>query len=742
MSEMKYRRKMVPNSGGNRAQLKPIVTNPKQRVYQPTEKQKLALACPCETVLFGGARGGGKMQPLTAKILTPSGWTQMGKLRIGSIIVDPRTGGKQTVTKIFDHPAKDVYDVKFEDGRHCQCGLEHLWMVCKAIRPTHVPCRPWEVLSLEEILAHLASRPLEKVYVPLCNPVRYAKQERPLPYPPIGMGKHFGESLDKKIKLPEYYLFSSIAERISLIQGLFSTTGGKFFITPSETLARQAQHVLRSLGCACRIERKYEINHANPFFKVSDSTRREKVLAISSIKKNSQYQCRCISVSGKDGLYLTDNFIVTHNTECCRFKILQHVQLYGKHARILLMRKSLRELEQIIDRCRTMYNGIAVWREQKKRFEFRNGAICEFNYLDSNSIINYQGSEYTLVILDEVGQFDSYDNVKLLRGCLRSPAGVPCQLFMTCNPGGRLHNILKAEFIDPAPRGMVPIEDVDEATGERMGTYRVYIPAWLFENPYLMRNDPSYIQRLRQTGSPEMVRAWLKGDWDIISGGAFDKQWDRDIHVIKPFSIPRAWRIVASYDDGRTKPSVCLWFAVSDGSDYYLPSGEKRSTLRGDVFVIAELYFWSGKPNQGDLDCSTAKKAELILAKEVGLKYEISQRIADSAIFSSKVRSIANEFEEAGVYFDPCAKAPGTRVIAANLFRNMLAGSLERDERPGIFFFSTCHHCIRTIPTLPRDKKNPDDVDSGAEDHCYDAVCYFLLSDWNSIPQVADAGNI
>lgn len=427
-------------------------------------------------------------------------------------------------------------------------------------------------------------------------------------------------------------------------------------------------------------------------------------------------------------------------TECCRFKILQHAQLYGENARILLMRRSLKELEQIIDRCKVMYKGIAVWKEQKKRFEFRNGAICEFNYLEGESVHNYQGAEYTLIILDEVGQFDSYDDIKLLKGCLRSAAGVPTQLFMTCNPGGRLHNILKAEFIDPAPKGMVPIEDLDPL-GNPMGTFRVYIPAWLFENPYLLKNDPTYIQRLKQIGSPEMVRAWLKGDWDIIAGGAFDKLWDRDIHVIRPFRIPPSWRVIECYDEGQTRPAAMLWFAVSDGSDYYLPNGEKRSTIRGDVFVIAELYFWNGKPNEGDPECTTPLKAERIKIKEAGLGYEISQRIADSAIFSSKARSTADEFEDAGICFEPCNKAPGTRLIAANLFRSMLFGALERMEKPGIFFFSTCVHCIRTIPTLPRDRKNPDDVDSKAEDHCYDTVCYFLLSDYDAVAQVATAGN-
>ena len=425
-------------------------------------------------------------------------------------------------------------------------------------------------------------------------------------------------------------------------------------------------------------------------------------------------------------------------SHCCRFKILQHANLYGKNARMIFMRRSLKELEQFIDRCKVMFNSIAVWKEQKKRFEFKNGAICEFNYLEGESVHNYQGAEFTLVILDEVGQFDSYDDVRLLMGCLRSSAGVPCQLFMTGNPGGRLHNILKAEFIDPAPDGMVPILDTD-AFGNELGTTRIYIPSTLFENPHLMENDPKYIANLMKVGSPEMVRAWIKGDWNIISGGAFDKLFDRDIHVVKPFNVPADWRIIECYDDGITKPAAALWFAISDGSDYYLPSGESRSTIRGDIFVIAELYFWTGKPNEGTGE-SIQEKAEKILRKEKMIGREINQRIADSAIFSSRTRSAADEFMENGVPFDRCNKAPGSRIQAASMFRNKLMSSLERKEKPGIFFFSTCINCIRTIPTLPRDKREVDDIDSKSEDHLYDCVSYLLLSDYDAEVQTALSG--
>ena len=412
-------------------------------------------------------------------------------------------------------------------------------------------------------------------------------------------------------------------------------------------------------------------------------------------------------------------------------KILQHAQLYGKDARILFLRKTLKELEPNIDEAKRWFDGIAVWKEQKKRFEFRNGAICEFDYLEGDKIDSYQGHAYTLVVYDELGNFSSIREFDMMRGNMRSAAGVPCQIFATCNPGGTLHNIIKARFIDVAPP-MTPVADGWDDSGKPL-TWKVYIPSTLYENPYLLKNDPTYIQRLKQIGSPEMVRAWLLGDWNIISGGAFDKLFDRDIHVIKPFRVPKDWRVVEVYDDGTSKPYAVCWFAISDGSDYTLPNGETRHTIRGDTFVIAELYGWNGTPNCGTGE-SVESKAIKIKAKEKALGYHISERIADSAIFSSKVHSIADDFEENGICFSPCNKKQGSRINSINIFRNRLIGSLERKESPGIFWFNTCLNSIRTIPTLPRDKKNPDDVDSLSEDHCLEENTIIHTLEYGDVP--------
>jgi hypothetical protein len=68
--------------------------------------------------------------------------------------------------------------------------------------------------------------------------------------------------------------------------------------------------------------------------------------------------------------------------------------------------------------------------------------------------------------------------------------------------------------------------------------------------------------------------------------------------------------------------------------------------------------------------------------------------------------------------------------------RNRIAGKIEVHRRlacddhgtPRLRFFSTCNNTIRTLPTLPISKTNPEDVDTKAEDHAYDALRYMVMS--------------
>lgn len=78
--------------------------------------------------LIDAATGVGKMQPLDALIKVPGGWKKMGDIKVGDEVVTP-DGGKTKVVSIHPHGYKKLYRVTFYDGRSCECGDDHLWLV-------------------------------------------------------------------------------------------------------------------------------------------------------------------------------------------------------------------------------------------------------------------------------------------------------------------------------------------------------------------------------------------------------------------------------------------------------------------------------------------------------------------------------------------------------------------------------------------------------------------------------------
>jgi len=133
----------------------------------------------------------------------------------------------------------------------------------------------------------------------------------------------------------------------------------------------------------------------------------------------------------------------------------------------------------------------------------------------------YQGHNYTRVYVEEIGNFPSPAPVMKLMATLRSGAGVPVGLRATGNPGGPGHQWVRQRYIDPAPLGNRIIRD------PLTGLERVFIPSRVDNNQYI--DVEAYRQRLRASGSQELVRAWLDGDWSVTMGAFFDC-WNSTAH--------------------------------------------------------------------------------------------------------------------------------------------------------------------------------------------------------------------
>jgi hypothetical protein len=53
---------------------------------------------------------------------------------------------------------------------------------------------------------------------------------------------------------------------------------------------------------------------------------------------------------------------------------------------------------------------------------------------------------------------------------------------------------------------------------------------------------------------------------------------------------------------------------------------------------------------------------------------------------------------------------------------------IRSNGRPKLQIFNTCPNLIRELQSIPLDKSNPEDVDTHASDHAYDALRYLIMS--------------
>lgn len=198
------------------------------------------------------------------------------------------------------------------------------------------------------------------------------------------LSKYFDLSLTSSGKyIPEDYLYSSLEDRIAILNGLMDSDGTcmkngcSCFNTKSKQLAEDIKILVLSLGGFAKVREKrakyfnkkyneirdcgthYEVtitlcDSSIPIFRLKRKQDRVVYRTLRSderffdrVEKSRICDGQCIKVDAEDELYLTDNFIVTHNTSlttamashaaCNGFKVLQIVfedrikQIQRKH---------------------------------------------------------------------------------------------------------------------------------------------------------------------------------------------------------------------------------------------------------------------------------------------------------------------------------------------------------------------------------------------------------------------------
>lgn len=314
------------------------------------------------------------------------------------------------------------------------------------------------------------------------------------------------------------------------------------------------------------------------------------------------------------------------------------------------------------------------------------GHVLALRNLDDPS--KYLSSEFAIVAIEEFTE-NTLDVFDKLRGRMRWTGIEETKFIAATNPGGIGHAFVKKLWIDrDFPEELLPL-----------AKEFVYVKALPSDNPYLAK---SYLATL--DSMPEKLRkAYRDGNWDVFEGQYFS-EWDREQHVVKPFTIPLTWFRFRSIDvSGRSGITSCHWYALD-------PNGR--------VFVYREYY-----ATDRDYD-EHAKQIYRLSCDRDGAEEDYRYTVIDTAAFAKAGYSetAAEVFERHGV--TGLIASAKERIVGWNAVHTYLRWDLS--TAPKLQVFDTCVNLIRTIPLLIHDELHPEDVDSRGEDHAADELRYFL----------------
>ena len=362
----------------------------------------------------------------------------------------------------------------------------------------------------------------------------------------------------------------------------------------------------------------------------------------------------------------------------------------------LIIRRSMPELRELIDKSRELYPKAfpgCKYKEVEKLWNFPSGAKIEFGFLERDAdVYRYQGQAYSWIGFDEITHLPTEFAWNYLASRLRTTdSEITCYMRCTANPGGAGATWVKKRYIDPSP----PHESFEGADG----LSRKFIPARLQDNPFLA-TDGRYEKMLKAL-PPTQRQQLLEGNWDVAEGAAFT-EFVPQLHVITPFEIPVHWERVKGIDYGYASESACIWGAV-DPSD-------------GTLIIYRELY------RKGLLG---TELAEMITDMEMQDPFSV-QGVLDTACWSRTGTT--------GPTIGETLQRAGHKLRRAD--KNRIQGKIQIHEylkvmqsgRPRIQLFNTCPNLIRELQSIPLDKRNPEDVDTHAPDHAYDALRYLIMS--------------
>jgi phage terminase large subunit len=382
--------------------------------------------------------------------------------------------------------------------------------------------------------------------------------------------------------------------------------------------------------------------------------------------------------------------------------LLRRFKFPGTHAG--LFRRTYKELEgnHIRPILKEYPDLRPYYNDSKKLLSLPNGSSIEFCHAENEKDVDlYQGREFEDLAIEEAGQWTEAMFKKLLGSNRSSQFGFKPRCLLTGNPGGIGHAWLKRIFIE---RRFTQFERPDDFA---------FVQALVTDNQALMENDPDYIHKLESEPNEALRRAYRYGDWDIFAGQFFS-EIRREIHLVKPFAIPRHWPRFGAYDYGFNHPAAFGWFACDEDGNVFMYRELIQAQLRVDQFAQKLNEFEDTKELSwipAGLDCWVTK----------------------GTLNNKSAPTIAEEFLSHGIML---SKAKVDRIQGAAQVRSYLAWQGRPQNKPRFYIFETCPITFDCISRMQHDPDRVEDVlkvdategDLQSGDDPYDMVRYGLMS--------------
>lgn len=445
--------------------------------------------------LLHGDVGSGKAQPLYSKILTPTGFTTMGEIKVGDTVLTP-DGSSSEVVSLFPQGKRPVYELTFRDGTKVHADKDHLWAV-RASGGSVVP----QLLRTGEIAESVRQengRPQWFVAYPI---IRGLGQEWSSSIDPDTLGLILStdgegsEKTDHQEELTRLGLASVTAETMFIPEELMNSddTSRRVLLesilkhsdeelnrddyyavalnSASQTFVENVAYLVRSLGGAARVTLQDDAGRITGWLPRAQGNTAKSIISVEYI---GEIETQCIKIADPNGLYITDGFTVTHNTEVSLTAALRAVRSGFQVALLaptsILAVQLAERFEKDIRKAGLegsvnvglLHTGVKVAAKRKLIEGAKNGDLHIL--VGTHSILNkdIEFHKLGLIIIDEQHRFGTKHRQALTDNFMSKSNIVPDVLMMSATPIPRtmsqtIYGDMDLSVIDEYPADRKPV---------------------------------------------------------------------------------------------------------------------------------------------------------------------------------------------------------------------------------------------------------------------------------------------